>query len=162
MISRFIRPPACAPSSKAGKSDLQGCAVPAKKLFCRHCRRHGVLRPPAAVFCFVAGQPDGYLFSIRGRGAVFLLVSRAQKAPSDALSSSVKRLSRVKGISKAALGQALNFRIREGNTLREVQRLEYPGWLNGVVERLNRTYGEEFWECYDGETNLGEMRRCNS
>ncbi|MGB9791294.1 MAG: integrase core domain-containing protein [Thermacetogeniaceae bacterium] len=31
--------------------------------------------------------------------------------------------------------------------------------LNGVVERLNRTYREEFWECYEGEINLEEMRR---
>ncbi|KUK36016.1 MAG: hypothetical protein PWP44_1761 [Thermacetogenium sp.] len=31
--------------------------------------------------------------------------------------------------------------------------------LNRIVERLNRTYREEFWECYEGEANLGEVRR---
>lgn len=30
--------------------------------------------------------------------------------------------------------------------------------LNGGVERLNRTFREEFWACYDGECNLGAMR----
>ena len=30
--------------------------------------------------------------------------------------------------------------------------------LNGAVERLNRTFQEEFWVCYDGELVLEEMR----
>ncbi len=30
--------------------------------------------------------------------------------------------------------------------------------LNGVVERLNRTFREEFWACYDGGLTLDEMR----
>jgi len=30
--------------------------------------------------------------------------------------------------------------------------------LNGSVERMNRTFREEFWECYDGEVELLKMR----
>ncbi|MGQ9463096.1 MAG: integrase core domain-containing protein [Candidatus Fervidibacter sp.] len=30
--------------------------------------------------------------------------------------------------------------------------------LNGAVERLNRTFQEEFWACYDGGLTLQEMR----
>jgi len=30
--------------------------------------------------------------------------------------------------------------------------------LNGVVERLNRTYREEFWSCYEGDVRLDAMR----
>jgi len=30
--------------------------------------------------------------------------------------------------------------------------------LNGVVERFNRTYREEFWSCYEGDLRLDEMR----
>lgn len=30
--------------------------------------------------------------------------------------------------------------------------------LNGYVERANRTYSEEFWECYDGELDLATVQ----
>ncbi len=30
--------------------------------------------------------------------------------------------------------------------------------LNGSVERINRTFREEWWECYDGETDLTAMQ----
>lgn len=30
--------------------------------------------------------------------------------------------------------------------------------LNGHVERMNRTFREEWWECYDGETDLRSMQ----
>ncbi len=30
--------------------------------------------------------------------------------------------------------------------------------LNGRVERLNRTFREEFWECYDGEVDLASLQ----
>jgi len=30
--------------------------------------------------------------------------------------------------------------------------------LNGVVERLNRTFREEFWACHDGDLMLEAMR----
>jgi len=30
--------------------------------------------------------------------------------------------------------------------------------LNGVVERLNRTFRKEFWACYDGDLMQDDMR----
>jgi transposase InsO family protein len=30
--------------------------------------------------------------------------------------------------------------------------------LNGHVERMNRTFGEEWWECYDGEVEMMAMQ----
>ncbi len=48
----------------------------------------------------------------------------------------------------------------------ECQAAEIPLWvlpphspkLNGHVERMNRTFREEWWECYDGETDLLTMQ----
>ncbi|MDQ2784895.1 MAG: integrase core domain-containing protein, partial [Chloroflexota bacterium] len=30
--------------------------------------------------------------------------------------------------------------------------------LNGHVERMNRTFREEWWQCYDGETDVLNMQ----
>ena len=48
----------------------------------------------------------------------------------------------------------------------ECQAREIPLWvlpphspkLNGHVERMNRTFREEWWECYEGETDLPSMQ----
>lgn len=48
----------------------------------------------------------------------------------------------------------------------ECQAREIPLWvlpphspkLNGQVERMNRTFREEWWECYEGETDLPSMQ----
>jgi transposase InsO family protein len=48
----------------------------------------------------------------------------------------------------------------------ECQAAKIPLWvlpprspkLNGHVERMNRTFREEWWECYDGETDVSTMQ----